>query len=881
MTAQAPAHPTILQDPDAPQARFLRALQALGQRQPALAAELLAPLCRNAPAISRQVIKLAWLEARAQQDDMTGAQTALESEGRQIGVGAALLRHFRANGRLQLPDDAATSPRRGNTAVKSAPAEVSEALARHFQQGESAALAEQALTLIATYPQDAFLWKLLGAAFSRMVMPHCAQAVMQQALRLQPRDPEVWNNLGNLLRVHRRLSESLQCLEQARALAPGAMLIHLNLGQALLEMRRAAEAESCFRQALQLAPQSIEALNQLANLLRPQQRFDEAQALLQTAIALDPGQAISHNNLGCVLRDRGDLAGAERQYQHARTLSPERSEIANNLAGIWHLQGRLADAEAQLRQNLRQWPGDPQACKQFSFLMRQQGRAAEAVAVYQHALAVSPRYAQLYFDLGAHLLDMGQAEAAQAPLRQSIALDPEYVASYNLLSIGLRQLGRLEEARSLLQQALDVQPRDTETLCNLGIVLGDLGQTKLAEACLRQAISFRPDEARNYLNLADALMSGGNGEEARALVDQALTLAPRQHDILASAMLMLPLRADDPRLAQADALLAERDQWTLSERIKFMLALGKAREHAKDYAGAFACYAEGNQLRASLKPYDSVADERMVDAICQVFSAPQLAAWQSPAPVSSRRTPVFIVGMPRSGSTLIEQMLSAHPQVHGAGEQYLINEFTAEASSILYGQPNPDGMARLRELGDAYLDRLWQQAPEADVICDKMPENCYHVGLIRLMLPQAKIIHSQRSPLDTCFSCFATAFQTGHDYSSSERALARRFLAYQRVMRHWHEALPGFVLDVRYEWLVRDPEVQIRRMLDAIGLPWHPDCLDFHQAARQVRTASMTQVRQPLYTSAIARWQRFAPWLGELIVLLAGEEAAWQEQLIS
>jgi len=227
--------------------------------------------------------------------------------------------------------------------------------------------------------------------------------------------------------------------------------------------------------------------------------------------------------------------------------------------------------------------------------------------------------------------------------------------------------------------------------------------------------------------------------------------------------------------------------------------------------------------------------------------------------------------MPRSGSTLIEQILASHPAVFGAGECTLMADLARQGAQWLQTAPTEVALEELRRLGREYIDQMWRLAPHASHICDKLPSNAFHLGLIHLMLPEAKIIHSRRDPMDTCFSCYAQQFRSGHGYSYEQTALGRQYLRYHTMLRHWHQVLPaGLILDMRYEALVAHPQDQARRLLNHLDLPWDPACLQFYQTRRTVETASVVQVRQPIYSSSVGRWKHFASHLQPLSAMLRG-----------
>ena len=305
-----------------------------------------------------------------------------------------------------------------------------------------------------------------------------------------------------------------------------------------------------------------------------------------------------------------------------------------------------------------------------------------------------------------------------------------------------------------------------------------------------------------------------------------------------------------------------------------MARLEQSLEAQKRYDDAFEAYAEGNRLHYQENPYDLERDIRRLEVTRSYFSAELLershAVLEKLPPVEDERVPVFIVGMPRSGTTLTEQVLASHPDLFGAGELVTLGDL---ARTVELPPPDaPDWEEKildLRRLGREYLERTWKLAPDARYITDKMPHNFSNVMLIHLMLPNAKILHVMRDPMDNCFSCYALRFQKGHEYCYDLEMLGRHYQLYRQYMQHWHSVLPpGRILDVRYEDTVADLETQARRILEHVGLPWDPACLNFHETKRSVKTASITQVRQPIYKTSVARWKHFETHLGPLREIL-------------
>jgi len=427
-------------------------------------------------------------------------------------------------------------------------------------------------------------------------------------------------------------------------------------------------------------------------------------------------------------------------------------------------------------------------------------------------------------------------------------------------------------------QALQQQPENAALHSNLSVAQGDAGLLDDALASLEKAVALEPENAGAMSNLGSLLMTLGRDVEGEQWLSRAIAQAPQDAVPLSTALLLLPYHREDPRFAGLDALYENRAALALTPRIQLDFAVGKVREGEKNYEAAFAAYEEGNRLSRQGQPFDEVADQKMVDTLCAFYDTALFArAGQQALPDASQdeRVPVFIVGMPRSGTSLLEQVLASQGELFGAGELTEMSRLAEQAVQLLRtGVDIVDLLPALRNLGRLYLDSVWQRAPHARFISDKMPENFFHLGLIHLMLPQARIIHARRDARDTCFSCYSILFRSGHAYSYDQQLLARRYLRYEQLMQHWQHVLPaGRILDIAYEDMVADLEVQARRLLDYLGLPWNPACLDFHLTQRHVHTASVSQVRQPLYASSVARWQRFESYLQPLLQVLESGES--------
>jgi tetratricopeptide (TPR) repeat protein len=406
----------------------------------------------------------------------------------------------------------------------------------------------------------------------------------------------------------------------------------------------------------------------------------------------------------------------------------------------------------------------------------------------------------------------------------------------------------------------------------MGRVAFERGDLDGSLAHYRRALALKPDLADAHNNMGNALKELGELAEAEAAYREALRLDPSFTGIYVNLADSKKFTPGDAHLAAMEALAAKADGLSKTDRLQLDFALGKAYADLKDHGRSFTHLFAGNAAKRSTIAYDEKSAFALFDRIEALFT-PALIAQESGAGDPSP-TPIFVMGMPRSGTTLTEQIIASHPLVHGAGELKTLNDVVltihgADGATIPYPEFVPVlGAAPLRKIGARYLELVRELVTdkEAQYVTDKMPSNYYFAGLIHLALPNATIIHTMRDPVDTCISCFSKLFagEQNHTYDLGE--LGRYYKRYERLMAHWRRVLPkDRILDVRYEDVVADLEGQARRIIAHCGLPWDDRCLAFHETKRPVRTASATQVRQPIYKSAVGRWRVYAEHLGPLL----------------
>lgn len=459
-----------------------------------------------------------------------------------------------------------------------------------------------------------------------------------------------------------------------------------------------------------------------------------------------------------------------------------------------------------------------------------------------------------------------------------LSVRPDLSVVHNNRGLALAALGQFDAAMAAYRRALVLRPNDPQVLCNFAAALVEDGRAEEAEQTVRQAIALNPRLAQAHNNLSLILKETGRLSEAQTAALRAIELAPNNPAYYEHlGMIRRFVQGDEYSTA-----LERMDERALQvpDRVHLHFARGKAYEDTGRFDDAFRQWLEGNALKRQLLGYDEAQTLARIEQTQAVFTGDFITGRQH-SDVSSA-LPIFIVGMPRSGSTLIEQILASHPQVSGGGELNLFDQAVGAIRDGLHAaRPFPDMVASMSAdhfaaLGSSYVDALRKRAPQATRITDKMPGNFFFAGLIHLALPNAAIIHAARDPADTCVSCFTTNFTRGQPHTYDLAELGRFACRYQSLMAHWHNVLPGGrILDVQYEELVADLPGVARRIVEHCGLGWDDRCLDFHRSNRAVHTASAAQVRKPLYRSSIGRSRKYQSFLGPLLAELErGQQVA-------
>lgn len=627
-----------------------------------------------------------------------------------------------------------------------------------------------------------------------------------------------------------------------------------------------AAAERICRNALADAEEDVNLLGLLGAVLLKKGDWDEAEEALTRTIELAPYFPRPHEDLAALYLARNEPARAVPHFEFALEHSPNPEAARRGLAAALQRSGRHEEAAGVLGQGAGRAP--EQADLEKAANLRRRGEFAEAEKTCEAILKRNPGHVGALRELAVLASEQDRHVVAEGYLRRALKTAPENVATLTDLCRFLGLHGRYPEAVEVAERAADIAPANPDVQRLHGDMLSVLGRSADALECYRACLRAQPDDAHALLGAGHMLRIEGDPDGAEASYRRSAALQPELGEAWWSLASLPGYAASDDDVETMRSLLEDTAAAPAST-VALNFALARARERRGDYAGAWRHYADGNAGKRALVRYDPVETEVQQQKIRETFTAELFRGAAAATPKD--RTPIFIVGLPRSGSTLVEQILASHPEVTGAGElPYIVMLSNALVSTSGDGTAYPERVANLSEseltgLGRSYLHHVASHVTSADAFfTDKMPANFAHVGFIRLILPHARIVDARRGAMATCVANYRQLFAQGKNQSYDLTELGEYYLQYLATMDHWDAVLPEPVLRVRYEDVVDDLEGQVRRLLDYCGLPFDPACVDFHRNARAVNTASAEQVREPIYRSAVDFWKHYDPWLDEL-----------------
>ena len=610
-----------------------------------------------------------------------------------------------------------------------------------------------------------------------------------------------------------------------------ANILCLN-AQALIAVKNLQAAHANVTKALKTHPEFATAHEVYSDLLLLEGKFEQAISGYQHALKLAPDRSRINNKI-----ERGQqlLRSLNANPQASREDMSFNEELAQ--AKQHHANEEPEKAEEIYRNILRKNPNHAEAMRLLASVATVHRKHEDAEILLLRAVSVSPKFARGWLDLAKTQLELGQYPEAVKSAESLVSLSPDIAESYVALANTQAQSNLTEQAIASYRHALEINRAHPGAFSGLAHQLKTVGRQQEAIDTHRQNIVINPTNSEPYWNLAN----------------------------------LKTFRFEDSEVTKMEALL-EDDSLEALSHVQLSNSLGLEYEGRKDYERAFSYFQRCNDLHRQSEKYDPIGHEVLIDMIQKIFSVEFLNEHQGLG--LNDKSPILIVGLPRSGSTLIEQILASHSQVEGTHE---LSDLAQVVKDIKKGGPKgshfPENLTKLPtqawvNIGQQYIDRTLKYRSGSPRFIDKNPNNFIYAGLLKLVLPKAKIINARRHPLDSCFGSYKQLFASGQPFSYDLTELGEYYLQYQALMDHWHQVMPGAVLDVDYEMVVADLDTQVRRILDYCELPFEESCLRFHETDRAVRTASSEQVRQPIYASSVNLWKNYEPYIEELIEVL-------------
>jgi len=683
---------------------------------------------------------------------------------------------------------------------------------------------------IDTNPSDPELLNTFGDVYQLMEQYETAKGYYQKAITLSPDFFQAHNNLGNVFQDLGQFDNAVVCHKQAIHLNPKYAKAHNNLGNAYLETGETIEARKCYEQAIDIKPDYPEAYNNLGLIHLSQGKMERAIEQFKQSINLRPDYSMAHNNIADAYQEIGEVDKAIKHFRLAIKLSPEHEGFYYNLGIALQQANQMEEAMKCYKKALSIQPDFIHAHCNLGNLLKIFGRIEEAIIHYNKALSIEPDFADAHYHLGNIYMELGLMEDSITHFERTISLNPDFADAHSNLGNALREIDKLDDAIVNYKNALMLNPKHAGFHNNLGLAYQDMGFLNEASSQFKKAISLKPDYAAAYRHLVQIYPAEINTATIQELINS-------------------------PDISNED-------------KAHFYFALGKIFNKNKRYDEAFTRYKKANELVNKTLSFEPSKFSLHIKNIIDAYSKQFLLKSGSMNCISD--LPVFIVGMPRSGTTLVEQIISNHPQVFGAGELgYLAHvektiEIQLEAISVY-----PKSMYLLeknliKELAEQYLTKLSKYSQTALRISDKMPDNFLRIGLIKLLFPQAKIIHCQRNSMDTCLSIYFNHFKHKLNFAYSLGNIGKYYLQYKKIMAHWHNIFPLEILDLQYEELVMNQVIVSKQLISYLDLDWEDLCLEFYRNKRVVKTTSNIQVRSPINNHSINTWKNYEIFLDPL-----------------
>ncbi len=660
-----------------------------------------------------------------------------------------------------------------------------------------------------------------------------AESALGRAVKTDPRNADALHLLGLVQNQKGNKREAVRLIRKAIKFNPKAAIYYRNLGLTYIDL----------------------------------EKTNDAVAALKKAIRLDHKDADSHNDLGTQYSKLGRRAEAIKEYKRAIAIEQGHHRAFNNLANDLFQSGEVEQAVVAYDKVVELQPTFAEAYFNRGKLLRELGRIDEAVSSLEKAIQLKPDYAEAYSNLGNSLKDMGRLEDALDCLNSAIEIHPGLAEAYNSRGTLFKEAGQLEEALGDYQQAIELNPDYAEPYNNGASVLKNLGRADESMDYYNRAITINPDYAEAYNNRGNLLKEIGQTEEALGDYQRAIGLKPDYTEPYYHAIMLEKSGINEALITAMEGLYYDS---VGSDRKHLCFALAMAYEQIEEYDRSFDYLQEGNRIQKEVLGYSIDQDIHLFQTIKTIFDG-ESSYVELPKVEPTTIRPIFILGMPRSGTSLVEQILASHSKVFGAGELNTMGELVGPILSTALNQSSSHqagllSASEIERIQRGYLTALAGLNATEPVITDKMPLNFRWIGFILSAFPNARIVHVNREPIATCWSIYKHYFSAGgNGYGYDQSDLAQFYQLYTDLISYWHQWFPGRIYELSYEALTENQERESRKLLDYCGLEWEQRCLEFYKTKRIVKTASATQVRKKIYQGSSQVWLKYEAYLRPLI----------------
>ena len=745
-------------------------------------------------------------------------------------------------------------------------------------------------------PDNATVNHLLGAMYYQLGNKEKAYHYMKRSIDIMPEEKQYWSNYGSVFYMDEAFDKAIECYDKALELDATHLESLNRKSLALWQKEEFEQAENIARESLALRSHNLDGLVNLGLSLSRQEKYKEANKIWMKASEAFPEDVRVWSNWGNMLRESRQLKPALGVLQKGLELVPEDTDALNNLGCVLRELGRGEEAvEAFVKAtNIR--PKNYLAHYNRALALRDVGQHEDAAIAARYAIDFKEDYGDAYNALSSALVEIGEFSQAHYAAQRAVQLNPDQAEAYLNLADVLYLSSAFNDGHAALREALKRDPDNPQAYGKLSSVYERLDETEDALWAIDKAIELAPETPMFLACKASILHISNNVEEAFEYIEKALGMAPNMISaIVTKAELLIATNKNDEAkeillkakekfpnnpliyftLSGIQKITSEDDpdyqaMLSLEDKVKKMgtvymaslyYALAMANEQMKKYKEAFEYLNKASAEKRKVMPYNTEAQPAIFQRVKSNYSPELIKSFEGKGYETEQ--PIFIVGMPRSGTTLTEQILSSHPDVFGAGELPDMERTKRRFSNITADN--------LKEAGRIYMEYALARNKSGEPIkriTDKMPGNYMNVGLIATMLPKAKIIHCCRNPMDTCLSNYKQNFMVGQFWSYDLEEMGDEYVRYIDLMNFWHQAFPNRILDVHYEETVDDLEKQARNIIDFVGLEWDNACLQPHKHKRAVLTASKAQVTQPVYKSSVKKWKNFEEEMQPLVKVL-------------